>query len=283
MSGRATIAVADRVGNMLAVLSNGTAPRPSPASGPVSSTSGSTGPDAGLEIPVFHTPRVFFFAAITKAITAYLSSEERLGTRARDRIVRLRCGRHGQPWAPVQCPVRPTTCKSSSEGGADQHQAAPFYLGLSADPGVPLFFRRARRRISIIADRILYGVDADILGGAGVDQLIAGRRRCRRPEPGGGRCSRRRSPAWLPDADAAICFRCPSHRLQHVDGLLGALVTAEQVPAPVRQSGTTSPAASRWRPGPDQYGPSRTARRLLLADRRAIRRFHHRWRVDDEA
>ena len=186
---RATIAVADRVGNVLAVFQmNG-------ASGAVRITSGRFNKgrrprplEAGLEelqdLPVLQqaaggVPATF--AAIAKAITAaYLSSEgNAFSTRTANQIVQefFNPGERGQPSGPLfgvqfsQLPCGDLVQQGEAVGIGPRRSP----LGLSADPGgLPLFFRGTPvGGIGVIADGI-YGVDANIFDvDQSVDELIA--------------------------------------------------------------------------------------------------------------
>lgn len=167
----ATIAVADRVGNVLGVFQMGGAP------GNVTITSGK-GIPAGNGLEGLVVPATF--AAISKAITgAYLSSNANaFTTRTANQIIQehFNPGEFNQPGGPLfgvqfsQLLCSDLTVKGGTAG------PKPSPLGLSADPGgLPLYKGGALvGGIGVAADGI-YGIDADITRSTDldVDELIA--------------------------------------------------------------------------------------------------------------
>jgi len=182
----ATIAVVDRVGNVLAVFQmNGARAFARITSGRFNKRLPPPGA-AGLEEIQLPIPRAppgvpSPFAAIAKAITAaYLSSEgNAFSTRTANQIVQefFNPGERGQPSGPLfgvqfsQLPCGDLVQQGEAVGIGPRRSP----LGLSADPGgLPLFFRGTPvGGIGVIADGI-YGVDANIFDvDQSVDELIA--------------------------------------------------------------------------------------------------------------
>jgi len=163
---RATIAVVDRVGNVLAVYAmNG-----APATVTVRSTSGTARIDGGLE-NVEILPATM--AAISKAVTAaFLSSEgNAFSTRTASQIVQshFNPGELLAPGGPLfgvqfsQLPCSDLSQRFVGSGAADQGpKRSP--LGLSADPGgLPLYLAGTPvGGVGVVADGI-YGLDTDII------------------------------------------------------------------------------------------------------------------------
>ena len=284
---RATIAVADRVGNVLAVFQmNG-------ASANVRITSGRfskrrPGPfEAGLEeLGVSAT-----LAAIAKAITAaYLSSEgNAFSTRTANQIVQefFNPGERGQPSGPLfgvqfsQLPCGDLVQQGEAVGIGPRRSP----LGLSADPGgLPLYFRGTPvGGIGVIADGI-YGVDANIFNvDQSVDELIALAGTIGFEAPENRRADRIAVGGLLlrfSDADAGDLLSDPrsAPAFTRIDGRLGGLVavTGFYPSPPVVRSGTAfgQPASGIIRA--DQARPPLFGRRLdafVLADRRSVNRF----------
>jgi len=174
---RATIAVVDRVGNVLAVFQmNGAGSTVKITSGRFNKRPPTPG-QAGLE--ELRVPSTL--AAIAKAITAaYLSSEgNAFSTRTANQIVQefFNPGERGQPSGPLfgvqfsQLPCGDLVQQGEAVGIGPRRSP----LGLSADPGgLPLFSRGTPvGGIGVIADGI-YGVDANIFDvDRSVDELIA--------------------------------------------------------------------------------------------------------------
>ena len=169
-SAGATIAVVDRVGNVLGVFETPGAQQEVV----IQSDPGLAGNGLeGLSVPAS-------FAAISKAITAaYLSSNNNaFTTRTANQIVQAHFnpGEFNQPGGPLfgvqfsQLLCSDLTVKTGSAG------PKPSPLGLSADPGgIPLYKSGiAVGGIGVIADGV-YGVDADITGSTDqdVDEIIA--------------------------------------------------------------------------------------------------------------
>jgi uncharacterized protein GlcG (DUF336 family) len=169
----ATIAVVDRVGNVLAVFAmNG-----APASVTITSGSGAVGGLEGVTV----VPAAL--AAISKALTAaYLSSEgNAFSTRTASQIVQqhFNPGELLAPGGPLfgvqfsQLPCADTTLRRAGALPGPGPQRAP--LGLAADPGgLPLYQTGTPvGGVGVIADGI-YGLDADIGGrDLDTDELIA--------------------------------------------------------------------------------------------------------------
>lgn len=161
---RATIAVVDRVGNVLAVFVMTGAP----STVTVRSTSGSARIDGGLE-NVEIVPATM--AAIAKAVTgAYLSSEgNAFSTRTASQIIQAHFNpgeslTPGGPLFGVQFSQLPCSDLSNRYGTAAADtgpKRSP--LGLSADPGgLPLYIDGTPvGGVGVVSDGI-YGLDADI-------------------------------------------------------------------------------------------------------------------------
>jgi uncharacterized protein GlcG (DUF336 family) len=166
----ATIAVADRVGNVLAVFRMTGAP-------PTFTVSGGRGVVGGLE-GVSIVPSEF--AAISKAITgAYLSSEgHAFSTRTASQIVQqnFNPGETGSPGGPlfgVQFSSLSCSDVMAASTGSAGPKATP--LGLAADPGgLPLYKNgTVVGGIGVMADGV-YGLDRDISDSdRDTDELIA--------------------------------------------------------------------------------------------------------------
>jgi uncharacterized protein GlcG (DUF336 family) len=156
----ATIAVVDRIGNVLAVYRMSGAPRLVT----ITSGRGVSGGLEGLQVPGE-------LAAISKAITgAYLSSEgDAFSTRTASQIVQehFNPGEINAPGGPLfgvqfsQLPCSDFTTRFDGGGTGPGPHRAP--LGLSADPGgFPLYLRGTPvGGIGVVADDT-YGLDADI-------------------------------------------------------------------------------------------------------------------------
>ncbi|HYL18601.1 MAG TPA: heme-binding protein, partial [Burkholderiales bacterium] len=167
---RATIAVVDRVGNVLAVFQMTGAL-------PTFTISGGRGVAGGLE-GVNIVPSQY--AAISKAITgAYLSSEgNAFTTRTASQIVQqhFNPGELGSPGGPlfgVQFSSLSCSDISAASAGTAGPKSAP--LGLSADPGgLPLYKNgTVVGGVGVIADGI-YSLDLDVTNvDQAVDELIA--------------------------------------------------------------------------------------------------------------
>ncbi len=167
----ATVAVVDRVGNVLAVFQM-------PAAAPTFTISGGRGVVGGLE-GVNIVPSAF--AAISKAITgAYLSSEgNAFSTRTASQIVQqnFNPGEIGSPGGPLfGVQFSSLSCSdvvSTAAAGTAGPKGSP--LGLSADPGgLPLYKNgTVVGGIGVIADGV-YGLDLDINDiDHDLDELIA--------------------------------------------------------------------------------------------------------------
>jgi len=168
---RATVAVVDRVGNVLAVFKmNGALPTFTITSG-----SGATGGLEGLGILPSE------LAAISKAITgAYLSSEgNAFSTRTASQIIQqnFNPGEANQPSGPLSgVQFSQLSCSDinrQASAGSIGPKRAP--LGLAGDPGgLPLYKNgTVVGGIGIMADGI-YTIDLDIINtGADLDELIA--------------------------------------------------------------------------------------------------------------
>jgi uncharacterized protein GlcG (DUF336 family) len=169
----ATIAVVDRVGNVLAVYR-----MDAMGSHPVTITSGTPAVNAGLDgikIPTAALPPTVFIdhaAAISKAITgAYLSSEgNAFSTRTASQIVQehFNPGESFQAAGPLfgvqfsQLACSDLTIASSGASTTVGPQRSP--LGLSADPGgFPLYKNgTVVGGVGVMADGI-YGADKDVM------------------------------------------------------------------------------------------------------------------------
>lgn len=173
---RATIAVVDRVGNVLAVFAmNG-----APSTVTIRSTSGSARIDGGLE-NVEVVPATM--AAIAKAVTgAYLSSEgNAFSTRTASQIVQAHFnpGESLSPGGPLfgvqfsQLPCSDLSTRFGTPAGDTGPKRSP--LGLSADPGgLPLYIDGTPvGGVGVVADG-LYGLDANIFDkDVDLDEAIA--------------------------------------------------------------------------------------------------------------
>ena len=167
---KATIAVVDRVGNVLGVFRmNGAL-----AMVTITSNSGATGGLEGVSVPSE-------FAALSKAVTgAYLSSEgNAFSTRTASQIIQQNFdpGEQGQPSGPLSgVQFSQLSCSDVNQrasAGTVGPKRAP--LGLAADPGgLPLYKNgTVVGGVGIVADGI-YGLDAVITDtDADVDELIA--------------------------------------------------------------------------------------------------------------
>jgi uncharacterized protein GlcG (DUF336 family) len=167
----ATVAVVDRVGNVLAVFQM-------PTAAPTFIISGGRGVTGGLE-KVGIVPSEF--AAISKAITgAYLSSEgNAFSTRTANQIVQqnFNPGSINSPGGPLfGVQFSSLSCSdvaSTAAAGTAGPKGSP--LGLSADPGgLPLYKNgTVVGGIGVIADAV-YGLDLDINDvDQDIDELIA--------------------------------------------------------------------------------------------------------------
>ncbi|MDQ3775767.1 MAG: heme-binding protein [Pseudomonadota bacterium] len=293
---RATIAVADRVGNVLAVFQmNGAPPFARITSGRFSKRRPPPGA-AGLEeiqLPIPGAPPGVpsSFAAISKAITAaYLSSEgNAFSTRTANQIVQefFNPGERGQPSGPLfgvqfsQLPCGDLVQQGEAVGIGPRRSP----LGLSADPGgLPLFLRGTPvGGIGVIADGI-YGVDANIFDvDQSVDELIALAGTVGFDAPENRRADRIAVGGLLlrfSDADAGDLLSDPGSApaFSRIDGRLGTLVTAGGFyPSPpvVRRGTAFGQRASGIIPA-DRVRPPLFGRGLdafVLADRRFVNRF----------
>jgi len=232
---RATIAVVDRVGNVLAVFQmNGAGSTVKITSGRFNKRPPTPG-QAGLE--ELRVPSTL--AAIAKAITAaYLSSEgNAFSTRTANQIVQefFNPGERGQPSGPLfgvqfsQLPCGDLVQQGEAVGIGPRRSP----LGLSADPGgLPLFFRGTPvGGIGVIADGI-YGVDANIFNvDQSVDELIALAGTVGFEAPENRRADRIAVGGLLlrfSDADAGDLLSDPGSApvFSRIDGRLGTLVAA---------------------------------------------------------
>jgi len=167
---KATIAVVDRVGNVLGVFRmNGAL-----AMVTITSNSGATGGLEGVSVPSE-------FAALSKAVTgAYLSSEgNAFSTRTASQIIQQNFdpGEQGQPSGPLSgVQFSQLSCSDVNQrasAGTVGPKRAP--LGLAADPGgLPLYKNgTVVGGVGIVADGT-YGLDAVITDtDVDVDELIA--------------------------------------------------------------------------------------------------------------
>ncbi|MGH8566442.1 MAG: heme-binding protein [Gammaproteobacteria bacterium] len=292
---RATIAVVDRVGNVLAVFQmNGARPFARITSGRFNKRLPPPGA-AGLEeiqLPIPGAPPGVpsSFAAIAKAITAaYLSSEgNAFSPRTANQIVQefFNPGERGQPSGPLfgvqfsQLPCGDLVQQGEAVGIGPRRSP----LGLSADPGGLTLYLRGTPvgGIGVIADGI-YGVDANIFDvDQSVDELIAlaGTVGFEAPE---NRRAERISVGGLllrySDADAGDLLSDPGSApaFSRIDGRLGTLVAVDGFyrPAVVRQGTAFGQPSSGIIPA-DQVNPPLFGRRLdafVLADRRSVNRF----------
>jgi uncharacterized protein GlcG (DUF336 family) len=244
---RATIAVVDRVGNVLAVFQmNGASRAVRITSGRFNKGRRPRPLEAGLEelqdLPVLQQAAggvPASFAAIAKAITAaYLSSEgNAFSTRTANQIVQefFNPGERGQPSGPLfgvqfsQLPCGDLVQQGEAVGIGPRRSP----LGLSADPGgLPLFFRGTPvGGIGVIADGI-YGVDANIFDvGQSVDELIALAGTVGFDAPENRRADRIAVGGLLlrfSDADTGDLLSDPGSApaFSRIDGRLGTLVAA---------------------------------------------------------
>ncbi|MBA2593932.1 MAG: heme-binding protein [Pseudomonadota bacterium] len=293
---RATIAVVDRVGNVLAVFQmNGARAFARITSGRFNRRLPQF-PDAGLEeiqLPIAGAPPGVpsSFAAIAKAITAaYLSSEgNAFGSRTANQIVQefFNPGERGQPSGPLfgvqfsQLPCGDLVQQGEAVGIGPRRSP----LGLSADPGGLTLYLRGTPvgGIGVIADGI-YGVDANIVDvDQSVDELIAlagtagfeapENRRADRIAVGGLllRYSDAVTGDLLSDPGSAPAF-------SSIDGRLGTLVAASgfyPTPPVVRRGTAFGQRASGIIPA-DQVRPPLFGRGLdafVLADSTGANRF----------
>lgn len=292
---RATIAVVDRVGNVLAVFQmNGARPFARITSGRFNKRL--PPPDAGLEeiqLPISGAPPGVPapFAAIAKAITAaYLSSEgNAFGTRTANQIVQefFNPGERGQPSGPLfgvqfsQLPCGDLVQQGEAVGIGPRRSP----LGLSADPGgLPLYLRGTPvGGIGVIADGI-YGVDADILDvDQSVDELIALAGTVGFEAPENRRADRIAVGGLLlrfSDADVGDLLSDPGSApaFSRIDGRLGTLVAAGgfyPTPPVVRRGTAFGQRSSGIIPG-DRVDPplfSRGIDAFVLADETGANRF----------
>ncbi|MGH8565409.1 MAG: heme-binding protein [Gammaproteobacteria bacterium] len=284
---RATIAVVDRVGNVLAVFRmNGAGATVRITSGRFNKRRPAVG-QAGLE--ELRVPASL--AAISKAITAaYLSSEgHAFGTRTANQIVQefFNPGERGQPSGPLfgvqfsQLPCGDLVQQGEAVGIGPRRSP----LGLAADPGgLPLYSRGTPvGAIGVMADGI-YGVDADIVDeDQDIDELIAlagtvgfdapENRRAERIAVGG-------LTLRLSDADAGDLRSDPrsAPAFSSIDRRLGALVAAPGFypSPPVVRSGTAFGQRNSGIIPADQVRPPLFGRGLdafVLADRTGANRF----------
>ncbi|MGQ0592050.1 MAG: heme-binding protein [Gammaproteobacteria bacterium] len=283
---RATIAVVDRVGNVLAVF------RMNGAGSTVKITSGRfnkrrpTPGQAGLE--ELRVPSTL--AAIAKAITAaYLSSEgNAFGTRTANQIVQefFNPGERGQPSGPLfgvqfsQLPCGDLVQQGEAVGIGPRRSP----LGLSADPGgLALYFRGTPvGGIGVIADGI-YGVDANIVDvDQSVDELIALAGTVGFEAPENRRAERIAVGGLLlrySDADAGDLLSDPrsAAAFSSINRRLGALVAVPgfYLPAVVRQGTAFGQPSSGIIPA-DRVDPPLFGRGLdafVLADTTGANRF----------
>ena len=284
---RATIAVVDRVGNVLAVFQmNGAGSTVKITSGRFNKRPPTPG-QAGLEeLRVLST-----LAAIAKAITAaYLSSEgNAFSTRTANQIVQefFNPGERGQPSGPLfgvqfsQLPCGDLVQQGEAVGIGPRRSP----LGLSADPGgLPLYFKGTPvGGIGAIADGI-YGVDANIFDvDQSVDELIALAGTIGFEAPENRRADRIAVGGLLlrfSDADAGDLLSDPrsAPTFSSIDGRVGGLVDADGFypSPPVVRSGTAFGQRASGIIRADQVRPALFGRGLdafVLADRRAVNRF----------
>jgi len=294
---RATIAVVDRVGNVLGVFQmNGARPFARITSGRFNKRLPQF-PDAGLEeiqLPIPGAPPGVpsSFAAIAKAITAaYLSSEgNAFSTRTANQIVQefFNPGERGQPSGPLfgvqfsQLPCGDLVQQGEAVGIGPRRSP----LGLSADPGgLPLYFRGTPvGGIGVIADGI-YGVDANIFDlDQSIDELIALAGTVGFEAPENRRADRIAVGGLLlrfSDSDAGDLLSDPGSApaFSSIDGRLGALVGDADgfyPSSPVVRRGTAFGQRASGIIPADQVRPPLFSRRLdafVLADRRAVNRF----------
>jgi uncharacterized protein GlcG (DUF336 family) len=297
---RATIAVVDRVGNVLAVFQmNGARPFARITSGRFNRRLPQF-PDAGLEeiqLPIRGAPPGVpsSFAAIAKAITAaYLSSEgNAFGPRTANQIVQefFNPGERGQPSGPLfgvqfsQLPCGDLVQQGEAVGIGPRRSP----LGLSADPGGLTLYLRGTPvgAIGVIADGI-YGIDANIFDvDQDVDELIALAGTVGFEAPENRRAERIAVGGLLlrySDADTSDLLSDPrsAPSFSSIDGRLGALVAAPGFypgpptsPAVVRRGTAFGQRNSGIIPA-DRVRPPLFGRGLdafVLADRTGANRF----------
>jgi len=291
---RATIAVVDRVGNVLAVFQmNGAQPLARITSGRFNKRLPQF-PDAGLEeiqLPGLPPGVPSPLAAIAKAITgAYLSSEgNAFSTRTANQIVQefFNPGERGQPSGPLfgvqfsQLPCGDLVQQGEAVGLGPRRSP----LGLSADPGgLPLFFRGTPvGAIGVIADGI-YGVDANIVDvDQSDDELIALAGTVGFEAPENRRADRIAVGGLLlrfSDADAGDLLSDPGSApaFSGIDGRLGTLVAASGFypTPPVVRRGTAFGQRNSGIIPADQVRPPLFGRGLdafVLADSTGANRF----------
>ncbi|MCA1852398.1 MAG: hypothetical protein LC647_08395, partial [Beggiatoa sp.] len=284
---QATIAVVDRVGNVLAVF------QMSGAGDTVRIRSGRfdrnrpTPLSAGLE--ELRVPASF--AAISKAITAaYLSSEgNAFGPRTANQIVQefFNPRERGQPSGPLfgvqfsQLPCGDLVQQGEAVGIGPRRSP----LGLSADPGgLTLYFRGTPvGAIGVIADGI-YGVDANIFDvDQSVDELIALAGTVGFEAPENRRADRIAVGGLLlrySDADTGDLLSDPGSApaFSRIDGRQGALVAVSGFypSPPVVRGGTAFGQSNSGIIPADRVRPPLFGRGLdafVLADRRSVNRF----------
>lgn len=297
---RATIAVVDRVGNVLAVFEMNGARRFARITSGRFNKRLPQFPDAGLEeiqLPIPGAPPGVpsTFAAIAKAITAaYLSSEgNAFGPRTANQIVQefFNPGERGQPSGPLfgvqfsQLPCGDLVQQGEAVGIGPRRSP----LGLSADPGgLTLYFRGTPvGGIGVIADGI-YGIDRNIFDvDQDVDELIALAGTVGFEAPENRRADRIAVGGLLlrySDADTGDLLSDPGSApaFSRINGRLGTLVAAPGFyPGPpasraVVRGGTAFGQRNSGIIPADQVRPPLFGRGLdafVLADRRSVNRF----------